>query len=290
MLRKTLYLLTLGLCLTNYCYAEDFIHIKPNIEKETPVIKNDPVNIINIYQGGTIVKEKPEQWSEEAKKVYSELQKIDTNQKNMNFYIALEQVNELLKEYPDNSILMKWKGIYENRNLLYEQSNDTFDNLLKTFPEDKTLHNGLDIKFFQADNFYHQKEYNKAKDIVASALAKKFNVTTNPQKNTFASLQENNGEVFRTAFLFLDLMIDKDITGNINEVKMNEVWQRFSPNQYPHLANYYAMDLSDLLYEYGMFYNRKDVLKIYVDRKEKASDKETIKKVQLAKYKIFKSL
>lgn len=290
MLRKTLCLLTLGLCLTNYCYAEDFIHVKPNIEKKDPVIKNDPINIINIYQEGTIVKEKPEQWSEEAKKLHFQLQKINNNQKNLEFDIALEQINELLKQYPDNSILIKWKGIYENRSLLYEQSNDTFDSLLKTFPEDKTLHDGLDIKFFQADNFYRQKEYNKAKRIVEDVLSKEFNMTINPQKQTFASLQENNGEVFKTAFMFLDLMINKDVTGDIDENKMNDVWNRFVPEQYPHLVNYYAMDLSDLLYEYGMFYNRKDVLKIYVDRKEKASDKETVKKVQLAKYKIFKAI
>ena len=76
----------------------------------------------------------------------------------------------------------------------------------------------------------------------------------------------------------LDLLIDKQKNKEINEKKLNKVWSRIQPSERPWLNNYYAMDLTDILYEYGMLYNRKDILKLYVTEKEKSTDKKQSKR------------
>lgn len=206
--------------------------------------------------------------SEEATKILSELNKIVSFQNERDFKSALKNIEELSKNYQEFPEFRKWAGIYQNELHEYSDSLESFETVRNLFPFNESIYD-MDIRYYEINNLIHLKKYEEAKEKI-KAYQEKIN---------------NENEKFLCDYLKF-LLATKE-TGNIEKHDLDKLWEKIPENDERFLNVEKGVNLDELGYIYGKFYNRKDVLKKYVERNEKFRDTETIQNIISAKEIIF---
>lgn len=278
-LDKKSILILLAICLlSNNVYAQnndkDLITIKDDSKIELPKTKEDKeqsssedVGIIKIKENKNETKESLP-WTEEAKKVQDELFKVAKLQEAKDFESARIEMIKLLKKHSDYPFFWKWVAIYENKVGNYETSNDVFEKMFQTFFTDEKIKEDNLIKYYRTDNIFKIGKIEKAK----------------AENEKYLETAEKEWKII---FEYQNMIINGVIDKEISEKKLNELWNQIPKEERSSLNNYYGVDISDVLYYYGLKYKRKDVLNLYVSSQENSKDANIIKKVQRAKEVIY---
>ena len=278
-LKKKSILILLAVCLlSNNVYAQnndkDLITIKDDSKIELPKTKEDKeqsssedVGIIKIKENKNEAKESLP-WTEEAKKVQDELFKVAKLQEAKDFELARIEMIKLLKKHSDYPFFWKWVAIYENKVGNYETSNDVFEKMFQTFFTDEKIKEDNLIKYYRIDNIFKIGKIEKAK----------------AENEKYLETAEKEWKII---FEYQNMIINGVIDKEISEKKLNELWNQIPKEERSSLNNYYGVDISDVLYYYGLKYKRKDVLNLYVSSQENSKDANVIKKVQRAKEVIY---
>ena len=248
------------------------------------VLRN--IGFLNLALNGKKQPDVPTQTpSQEAEKVLSKLRIIASNQQEKKFNECLLEMKALSEEYPESAIFRKWLGIYYNANGLNQESNDEFGNLLYMFPLDKTLWDDVAIQYYFADNYRKLKDFKNAELTIHNVLEKIDSETQAEKTNvkTYHNMFLKRPDLVKFLFKYQQLLLEEEETKTIDKEKLDEVWALIPKEDYKLLDNYYGFNLSNLEYIYGRFYNRKDILRNYVEHEGKTTDKETSQKVMEAK-------
>lgn len=248
------------------------------------VLRN--IGFLNLALNGKTKSDAPTQTpSQEAEKVLSKLRIIASNQQEKKFNECLSEMKALSEEYPESAIFRKWIGIYYNANGLNQESNDEFGNLLYMFPLDKTLWDDVAIQYYFADNYRKLKDFKNAELTIRNVLEKIDSETQAEKTNvkTYHNMFLKRPDLVKFLFKYQQLLLEEEETKTIDKEKLDEVWSLIPKEDYKLLDNYYGFNLSNLEYIYGRFYNRKDILRNYVEHEGKTTDKETSQKVMEAK-------
>lgn len=248
------------------------------------VLRN--IGFLNLALNGKTQSDAPAQTpSKEAEKVLSKLRIIASNQQEKKFGECLSEMKALSEEYPESAIFRKWLGIYYNANGLNQESNDEFGNLLYMFPLDKTLWDDVAIQYYFADNYRKLKDFKNAELTIRNVLEKIDSETQAEKTNvkTYHNMFLKRPDLVKFLFKYQQLLLEEEETKTIDKEKLDEVWALIPKEDYKILDNYYGFNLSNLEYIYGRFYNRKDILRNYVEHEGKTTDKETSQKVMEAK-------
>lgn len=248
------------------------------------VLRN--IGFLNLALNGKTQPDAPTQTpSQEAEKVLSKLRIIASNQQEKKFNECLLEMKALSKEYPESAIFRKWLGIYYNANGLNQESNDEFGNLLYMFPLDKTLWDDVAIQYYFADNYRKLKDFKNAELTIRNVLEKIDSETQAEKTNvkTYHNMFLKRPDLVKFLFKYQQLLLEEEETKTIDKEKLDELWALIPKEDYKILDNYYGFNLSNLEYIYGRFYNRKDILRNYVEHEGKTTDKETSQKVMEAK-------
>ena len=223
--------------------------------------------------------------SAEAEKILTKLRKIALNQKENKFDECLSEMKSLSEQYPESAIFRKWLGIYYNANGLYQESNDVFGHLLYMFPLDKNLWDDIAIQYYFADNYRKIGDFKNAEITINTVLdrVKNQEPVDKVAVTTFRNMLLKRPDLVQMLFNYQQLLLDETTTKTIDKDKLDKIWDSIPKDDYKFLNNYYGFNLSTLEFLYGRFYNRKDILRNYVEHEGKTTDKETSKKVMEAK-------
>ena len=223
--------------------------------------------------------------SAEAEKILLKLRKIATHQQENEFDECLSEMKSLSEQYPESAIFRKWLGIYYNANGLNQESNDEFGHLLYMFPLDKNLWDDVAIQYYFADNYRRLGDFKNAEITINTVLNKVKNkeIVDKVSVTTFRNMFLKRPDLVRMLFNYQLLLLDEAKTKSIDKEKLDKVWSSIPKDDYKLLNNYYGFNLSTLEFLYGRFYNRKDILKNYVEHEGKTTNKEISKQVMEAK-------
>ena len=273
-------------CMSSTVWAnnEDYnigeLKIRKNIEKKEKRYFSDEdqynigqIKLIkkNVYK--VLIENNRKNPSEEALKILNILDKIVSFQNKGDFASALENMKILAQNYQEFPTFQKWVGIYQNELHEYSNSLETFNQTRNLFPFNQSGYD-MDVRYYEIDNLIHLKRYKEAQ-----VKIKQYEENIdNENKNKELLLFLSNYQKF---------LIETKETGIINKEKLDTLWSKIPKDKERNLNAEKGVNLDELGYIYGKFYNRKDVLKKYVERNEKFRDDETIQNVISAKETIF---
>lgn len=243
-------------------------HAMESTDTNIGMLRVSPDKIIEGRSQGTI--ERPKIPTEEAQKLIDELSTISNLKDKGQYSQALQKMSTLYKERQDISTFHKWEAVFQNLNGEYDESNLTLEKMFLTFPMDEELKSDDLVGYYTIDNYRNLGEKEKAEQALEKFKESSKDETTKPRNNTL--------------YLFQDFLLDYETNGQtVNKEKLDKTWESIPKAFQRHLNDFYGFDLDELSYIYGTYYNRKDILKSYVERKKTFEDKDTVRKVQEAK-------
>ena len=292
---KNIILFLFLLTIFNTCNAETIdnknnigeMHIKEitDSSKTSIPIENDTnVGLIKINENENKPKNEPiKPLTKNSENIKEKLEIIVSNQNNKEYEIALDKISDLINQYPEYVSLRKWKAIYQNRLFEYEESNNTLDNITNIYPLSiQKIQNDKMILAYKIDNDIHIGNYN----MVESEL-NTLNILINNTDNNKTIEDIKEKELYSIIYYYDMFLYHYYKNEDVNKEELDTLWNKIPKKNQKNLDIFYGFNLDDLEYIYGKFYNRKDLLKQYVQQENTSQNKNIIEKVKDAKSIIF---
>lgn len=295
--------------ITNYTYANPAtttnnsigeIHIDDSSYKDDNIKKSNPndttyqdvksVGVLKINEDINKINPNEKHISNEIyQKIISELESISTAQNKKDYKTALQKVVNLKNHFPEIFYFQKWEAIYQNKLKEYNTSEEVFNNLLLNYPfEQDKINNDLIIKYYRIDNHIQLGEY----DLAEKELKTYTSLINSIDDNDTSMVYDIKVKDLYTILVKYQNFILNNYSHkeeDINQDELDDIWNTIPVKYQKYLDNFYGYDLSELEYLYGKHYNRKDILKAYVQQEEtNAIDSSDIKKIKDAKSILFR--
>lgn len=222
--------------------------------------------------------------TQEAMAITSELNSIVDLQNKKRFEQAKEKMEKLAEVYPENGVFYKWIAIYENMLRDYNNSSLTIEQLKMMFPlSSGTVENDFMIRYYEIDNARNTNTKAITQHMIEEL--KKDNETKNSSKMIFDIKEKELTDILCQYQTFLLNNPDyKDTDRN----ELSSLWKRIPKNKQKQLDDFYGYNLDDLTYIYGMAFNRKDLLKEYVEHEKENKDTIIRQQIKNAKKVLFR--
>lgn len=217
--------------------------------------------------------------TQEEIKILEKLDKIISYQNKKKYEEALEEMKTLAREYPENGVFYKWVAIYENSLRNYEESSSVIEQLRMMFPlSSNTVDNDFMIRYYEIDN-----ARNTNKKEVAQKLIDQLK-TDNQVKNSNKIIYDIK-EKDLTNFLcqYQNFLLNNKNYKDVDRKELTNLWKQIPKRHQRTLDDFYGYNIDDLTYIYGRAFNRKDLLKEYVEHEKENKDTIIIQQVKDAK-------
>lgn len=252
-MKKTLILTVLFSISCNTIFAQEnssFIKIKEIKQQENNII-NEDLGFIKVYKD-IIEKTKPQKkYSEETLFVLDKIKEVEDFYNNTEYVKAQQRLEYLCSNYPSVLLFQKWNVFLLNKINKPEQSLEKLNTLY------------LDSPLMEKDFFYYYYLIDNNKKLGNYEIAEKH---LNLLKESIPNNKTTNN---------LELIYNYQVnslqyyqTNTIDKNNIYDLWQSIPKKNIAYLNNYYGFDLSDLMYLYGVNFNKRDLLQKYVDIKK----------------------
>lgn len=217
--------------------------------------------------------------TKEEKEIIEELNVIISCQNKKNYKEALERMKVLANKYPENGVFYKWVAIYENALRNYEESSSVIEQLRMMFPlSQKVIDNDFMIRYYEIDNARNSNSKEVTQKMINQLR------TDNEAKKSDKFIYDIK-EKDLTNFLcqYQTFLLNNKNYKDVNRKELISLWKQIPKNHQKSLDDFYGYNIDDLTYIYGRAFNRKDLLKTYVEHEKENEDKIIIQQIKDAK-------
>ena len=217
--------------------------------------------------------------TEEEIKIIDELNKIINCQNKKEYEEALEKMQSLVAQYPENGVFYKWVAIYQNALRDYNESASTIEQLRMMFPlSSNVIEKDFMIRYYEIDN-----ARNTNTKIITQNMINRLK-EDNENKNSDKFIYDIK-EKDLTDFLcqYQTFLLNNKNYKDVDRKELVDLWEKIPKKHQKSLDDFYGYNIDDLTYIYGRAFNRKDLLKEYVEHEKENKDKIIIQQVKDAK-------
>ena len=217
--------------------------------------------------------------TQEEIKILEKLDKIISYQNKKKYEEALEEMKTLAREYPENGVFYKWVAIYENSLRNYEESSSVIEQLRMMFPlSSNAVDNDFMIRYYEIDNARNTNKKEVARKLIDQLK------TDNQVKNSNKIIYDIK-EKDLTNFLcqYQNFLLNNKNYKDVDRKELTNLWKQIPKRHQRTLDDFYGYNIDDLTYIYGRAFNRKDLLKEYVEHEKENKDTIVIQQVKDAK-------
>lgn len=222
--------------------------------------------------------------TQEAIEINKELNSIVNLQNEKNFSEAKERMDKLVDLYPENGVFYKWSAIYDNMLRNYENSSSTIEVLKTMFPlSSGVVENDFMLRYYEIDNARNTNTKEVTQKLIEEL--KEDNKKRNSDKYIFDIKEKNLTQLLCQYQTFL---LNNPDYKDVDRKELSDLWEKIPKNKQKTLDDFYGYNLDDLTYIYGMAFNRKDLLKEYVEHEKENKDTIIRQQIKNAKKVLFR--
>ena len=217
--------------------------------------------------------------TQEEIKILEKLDKIISYQNKKKYKEALEEMKTLVSEYPENGVFYKWVAIYENSLRNYEESSSVIEQLRMMFPlSSNAVDKDFMIRYYEIDNARNTNKKEVAQKLIDQLKA------DNKVKNSDKIIYDIK-EKDLTNFLcqYQTFLLNNKNYKDVDRKELTNLWKQIPKRHQRTLDDFYGYNIDDLTYIYGRAFNRKDLLKEYVEHEKENKNTVIIQQVKDAK-------
>lgn len=234
------------------------------VQSKTPEPNMGKINIADDIILDILRKKKPD--TKEIARIKTQLAAAIEASNSKNYNKVLNIMEHLHAEHPESRTILKWLGIYQNWAGLYEESRDTFENLLATYPlNPEEAGKDFMLAYYTIDNERHLQEIVPTEKLDAlKALAEK------QEDFSLGELGYKQATEFLADYQRFMVETKHGATLTPTDSKaLDDLWKRIPKAKRAHLDNYYGYNIDELTPVYARFYHRKDLTEAYEGRQQK---------------------
>lgn len=196
---------------------------------------------------------------------------------------AVMVMDKLIRQHPETLTLYKWAAVYANLAGNYDDSKYRFDDMRLRFPLSKDrIDEDLMIRYYEIDNARHSPYSGKGNLLQKIELEKE-----SLQKIPDTQFKNLNGVSEKDIMLFLmDYQKFLIVSGDGSDIESSDIdslWSRLAVKKQSSLDDFYGFDIDQLTYLYAKYYNRKDLMEVYLVHNAEAENENIIKQVKAIK-------
>ena len=196
---------------------------------------------------------------------------------------AVLVMDELIRQHPETLTLYKWAAVYANLAGNYDDSKYRFDDMRLRFPLSKDrIDEDLMIRYYEIDNARHSPYSDKGTLLQKIELEKE-----SLQKIPDTQFKNLNGVSEKDIMSFLmDYQKFLIVSGDGSDIESSDIdslWSRLAVKKQSSLDDFYGFDIDQLTYLYAKYYNRKDLMEVYLIHNAEAENENIIKQVKTIK-------
>ena len=222
--------------------------------------------------------------TQEAMAINKELNSIVSLQNSKNFSEAKERMTKLVEMYPENGVFYKWTAIYQNMLRDYNNSSSTIEQLRMMFPlSSGTVEKDFMLRYYEIDNTRNTNTKAITQQMIAELL--KDNAKRNSNKY-ISDIKEK--DLTKILCQYQTFLLNNPDYKDVDKEELSSLWKKIPKNKQKTLDDFYGYNLDDLTYIYGMAFNRKDLLKEYVEHEKENKDTIIRQQIKNAKKVLFR--
>lgn len=216
---------------------------------------------------------------EQAQDISATLGRVVKAHTEKNYGLAKEEMQKLLKKYPENGLFYKWVAIYQNLNKEYLASEETIERLRMMFPLDsEAVRKDPMIRYYEIDNARRSGAEDAAKAYIADLRKDSVSVIKDERIGDLTTRR-----ITEILCAYQELLINNKDYHNVDKQALGKLWGKIPKSEQYQLDNFYGYNIDNLAYIYGVAFNRKDILSHYVENEKLSDDAEVVAQLKHAK-------